>query len=410
MRQFWTVVALMATVHLVDVGPDAAATTQATPDFAGDPENTLERRLFADAADGRLDEFSPLAAALVASGVDNLDVLRRYEQKTKSLVDQLRSFEGDSPFFVDTRTGTVPCQSEGDSPDLRAGDDESVSVDAAARQRVEIVFNFLHRRVLRGGYDLAATDLRRTFDEGRFNCISATVLFNYFASQLGLDCRGLEMPSHAMSRVVFADRVLDVETTCPCWFQLMSDPQPQTPTVSHVTATAAGVKGDGPLLANSTTGTVPRGVSIREVSPIQLVAMIYYNRGVDLLAEKRFAEAAAANAKSLRLDPGNATARGNLLATINNWSIHLGDSQQFAEAVELLRRGLAIDAKFEPFAQNYDHVHHQWVEHLCQQGHFEEAIAVLSRAMAEMPNRDYLRRAKSEVQRRWTKAAVSARN
>ena len=35
--------------------------------------------------------------------------------------------------------------------------------------------------------------------------------------------------------------------------------------------------------------------------------MIYYNRGVDLLAEKRFAEAAAANAKALRLDPTNAT-------------------------------------------------------------------------------------------------------
>ena len=62
----------------------------------------------------------------------------------------------------------------------------------------------------------------------------------------------------------------------------------------------------------------------REVSPIQMAAMIYYNRGVDLLAEKRFAEAAAANAKALRLDPANATARGNLLATINNWSIELG--------------------------------------------------------------------------------------
>jgi tetratricopeptide (TPR) repeat protein len=392
MRQLWTVVALLATVHLVDVGPDAAATTQATPDFAGDPENTMEGRLFADAGDGRLDEFSPLAAALVASGIDDLNVLRRYEQKAKLLVDELRrSFN------------------EEDSPDLRVSDDETASGHATALQRVELVFNFLHRHVLYGGYDLAATDLRRTLDEGRFNCISATVLFNYLGSQLGLDCRGLEMPSHAMSRVALADRVVDVETTCPCWFQLTSDPRPQTPTASYAAVTAAGIKG-GPVLANTNTRTVPCGVSTREVSPIQLVAMIYYNRGVDLLAEKRFAEAAAANAKSLRLDPGNATARGNLLATINNWSIHLGDSQRFAEAVELLRRGLAIDAKFEPFAQNYDHVHHQWVEHLCQQGHFEEASAALSRAMAEMPDHDYLRRAMNEVQRRWAKATVSARN
>jgi tetratricopeptide (TPR) repeat protein len=402
MRQFWTVAVLLAAVHLVGIGPRAAAAAQALADFAGNPENALEKRLFADAADGRLDKFSLLAAALVASGVDNLDVLRRYEQKAESLVDQLRR------------------SSKGDCPDLRASNDETVSVDAAIRQRAELIFNFLHGRVLYGGYDLAATDLRRTLDEGRFNCISATVLFNHLAGQFGLDCRGLEMPSHTMSRVVLADRVLDVETTCPCWFQLKSD---QRAVVSNVTwrqKRTEEVFGTNsfpeeehlsenlrrpPLLADARTGTAPR-----EVSPIQLAAMIYYNRGVDLLAEKRFAEAAAANAKSLRLDPGNATARGNLLATINNWSIHLGDSRRFAEAVELLRQGLAIDAKFEPFAQNYDHVHHQWVEHLCRQGHFEEAVAVLSRAMAEMPDRDYLRRAKNEVQRRCTKAAVSSRN
>ena len=59
----------------------------------------------------------------------------------------------------------------------------------------------------------------------------------------------------------------------------------------------------------------------REVSPIQMAAMIYYNRGVDLLSEKRFAEAARANAKALRLDPQNATARGNLL----------GDDQQLVD-------------------------------------------------------------------------------
>jgi tetratricopeptide (TPR) repeat protein len=136
--------------------------------------------------------------------------------------------------------------------------------------------------------------------------------------------------------------------------------------------------------------------------------MVYYNRGVDLLAQKRFAEAAAANAKSLRLDPNNATARGNLLATINNWSIDLGDSQRFAEAVDLLRRGMAIDPKFEPFAQNYLHVHHQWVEYLCRQKDFDQALAILTRATTEMPSQAYLFRAKSEVRQRQAKAAAQA--
>ena len=160
--------------------------------------------------------------------------------------------------------------------------------------------------------------------------------------------------------------------------------------------------------AAGTTGAAASAdhATAREVSPIQMAAMIYYNRGVDLLAEKRFAEAAEANVKALRLDPQNATARGNLLATINNWSIELGDSRHFAEAVGLLRQGLALDANFAAFAQNYVHIHCQWADDLCRTGHVEEAIDILSRAAAEMPNHDGLRRAQSVIRQRWAKTAA----
>jgi tetratricopeptide (TPR) repeat protein len=302
-------------------------------------------------------------------------VLRRYETKAKALADELRKcveadhVEGDSPAFAETKIGTV-----------------------TQRRQAEAVLDFMHRRVLRGGYDLAATDPRVVLDEGRFNCVSATVLFNYLAGQLGLNCRGLEMPSHAMSRVMLVEGAIDVESTCPRWFHLADSPREQA-------AAASGAIGAAAWADRS---------KAREVSPIQLAAMIYYNRGVDLLAEKRFAEAAAVNAKSLRLDPASATARGNLLATINNWSIQLGDAGQFAEAVALLRRGLAIDPTFEAFGQNYIHVHHQWVEQLCREGRFDEALATLSRARAEMPDREYLRRAESEVRQRRASTVVTS--
>ena len=359
MRRFLIfVLVLLVVAASAASGRGFATASEAPGDFAGRPENPLEERLFADAADGRLVEFSPLGAALVAGGVDNADELRRYEQKAKSLAEELRR--------------------SGESTD-------------PPRQQVEAIFDFLHRRVLYAGYDLAATDLRVVLDQGRFNCVSATVLFNYFGGELGLQCRGLEMPSHAMSRVLLPEGAIDVETTCPRWFHLAGDSRQQTAVASSTIGTAAWADRS----------------KAREVSPIQLAAIVYYNRGVDLLAENRFAEAAAANAKSLRLDPNNLTARGNLLATINNWSIHLGDTEHFAEAIDLLRQGLAIDRTFDPFAQNYVHIHHQWVEHLCRESRFEEAVSILSRATAEMSDRDYLRRAESEVQRRWAKAVVS---
>ncbi len=339
-------------------GASASDATGRIDRFADGSLGAMEQRLFADAADGRLDRFSPLGAALVAGGVESDDSLGEYEQKAAALADGL-------------------C-----SPTLLA---------ASPSQQVEAVFEFLHRRVLRGGYDLAATDLRRTLDEGRFNCVSATVMFNYFAGRLGLKCRGLEMPGHAMSRVLLAGGAIDVETTCPHWVRLPCDPQRRTATASKAIGAAA---------------TADRSKA-REVSPIQLAAMIYYNRGVDELAAKRFSEAAAANAKSLRLDPGNATARGNLLAVINNWSIELGNSRHFAEAMDLLRQGMAIEPGFDAFTQNYVHIQHQWVERLCDEGRFEDAIVLLSRASDGMSNRDYVHRAEIEVRRRWAQAVVS---
>jgi tetratricopeptide (TPR) repeat protein len=188
------------------------------------------------------------------------------------------------------------------------------------------------------------------------------------------------MPGHAMSRIVLAEGMLDVENTCPRWFQ-----------------------GDR-CFAHPSIANADRSKA-REVSAIQLAAMIYYNLGVDFLGEKRFDEAIHATAKALRLDPNNATARGNLLAAINNGSIELGNQGKFAEAVDLLRRGMAMDATFVAFGQNFVHVHHQWADALCREGRFAEAIDILSRAAVDMPDRDYLRKAQSEIRQRWAKAA-----
>jgi tetratricopeptide (TPR) repeat protein len=315
----------------------------------------LESRLFADAADGRLDEFSPLDAALVASGVSTPESLQRYRRKAAELVDELR------------RSGNC------------AG---------TPRERAETIFEFLHHRVLRGGYRIENSDLRVTLDEGRFNCVTASILFDYLAGAFGLECRGLAGPGHAMSRVLLPSGTLDLETTCPRWLHAGADAK---------TPFDATMKTLGPK-------AVAGRANVREVSPIQMAAMIYYNRGVDLLAEERFADAAVANAKAIRLDPPNATARGNLLATLNNWSIELGNQHQFREAVDVLRQGLSLEPTYKAFAQNYVHVHHQWVESLCRADRFDEALDVLSRAVAEMPGQPYLRRAQSEVSQRLARA------
>ena len=314
--------------------------------------NILEKRFFQDAADGTLERFSLLDAALIAGGVERPAQLKRYQEKLSALVKELRA---------------------------------SGKVTGSPRCRAEAIFEFMHRRVLGSGYRLECTDLRTAIDSGQFNCISATVLFNCLAGEFNLEVCGLEIPGHAVSRVFLPDGSLDIETTCPGWFRLMHDPARQAKALA------------------GTIGRVPnRDMShARQVFAVQIAAMIYYNRGVDLLGQKLFAEAAAANAKALHLDPISTTARGNLLAVLNNWAIELGANGHHTEAVDLLRIGMAFDQDYEPFSLNYVHVHHQWVEDLCRQGQFEEALTVLAAASQQFPGSDYFRLAPSDVRRRW---------
>lgn len=342
---------------LRDASRDAARADALDPaaSFLG-AFNAAESRLFADAADGRFDAHTLLEASLVASGAADGAELRRYVELFEALESELKRNE---------------------------------KLSGSPLQQAEAVFEFLHHRILRGGYRLEGTDLRTALEEGRFNCVSATVLYNCLAAGCGLTTCALESPGHAMSRVMLPEGAIDVETTCPRWFKLMHDPKRQAEYVAKNLGLAA---------------TRDRS-QMREVGVVQVAAMIYYNRGVDLLAAKRFSEAAAANAKAMRLDPVNRVARGNLLATINNWAIHEGVLRNYAGALELLRRGMAIDGNFAVFRQNYAHVCRQWSLDLLGAAQYEAAVAVLRDALAAAPDPAPVRAAIAEVYRQWAAAA-----
>jgi tetratricopeptide (TPR) repeat protein len=316
------------------------------------PISGLERDLFADAADGSLDHHTPLAAALIASGLSDANQVRRYEDRLDAWIAQL---------------------------------DETDAVEGTGIDEAAAIFEFMHTRILVGGYSRDTSDPREALGSGRFNCASASLLYYCLAEHFGFDVRGLELPGHAMIRLTLADQTFDVETTCPRWFQLRDDPQAQARLLARVRGKRSGADASGP----------------REVTPIQMAAMIYYNRGIDLLAGRRYPEALAANAKALRLDPASVTARGNLLATLNNWSIHLGEAAHYAEAVERLDAGLAIDPQYPAFAANYVHVHYQWAHALCRAKQFAEAVSVLEQAIAHRPDDGYFRRVLADVYRRW---------
>lgn len=246
------------------------------------------------------------------------------------------------------------------------------TLECDPRQRAEAIFEYLHRQVLGGEYQADCTDLARTIAGDGYNCVGATVLFNSLAQALGLQVHAIETPEHVYSVVTTASGPVEIEMTCRRWFEVIDD------------------RAQRRALIEQTLGKpAPKQAAARRVSVAGLVALVYYNAGVDALAAERFADAAAFNVKALRLDPANLLARGNLMATLNNWALARARRREYAGAVELLAYGRRMDSGHEPFRANLIALYQRWFDDLTERGRMGEAHAVLSRARRELPGEKF---------------------
>jgi tetratricopeptide (TPR) repeat protein len=266
-----------------------------------------EKVLFADASDGMLDEHPLLDAALVACGVNDAESLARYDGKFAELRHELKR--------------ELSATSEGQET-ITTGPQE-------VEHTIRAIHQVLHRLVL-VEYSAEATNLAGTLDTGVYNCASAALLCIAFARESGLKAEGVELPGHVRVAIETATGEFEIEATCPIWKEAVRwTPASQVP-------------------ANS--------AQRRTVSIPGLLAMIYYNRGIDAFEQRRFADAVSDNRKAMLLDPANPLARGNLLAAINNWALALCDARQFDLAQSLLEDGLRFEPSHAAFRHNLQHV------------------------------------------------------
>ena len=276
----------------------AAKPTDSKSDLAGSP---LEARLLADAADGRWDDHTLFTAAQIASGVTAEAELLAARLDFARLVRDLQA---------------------------------KLSSSNSAEDRAAEVLAFLHQELLWGGYDLDATALPQACASGRFNCVSATVLFNCLAAEVELPVGVLRLPQHTCSALLDDQRCMRIEATSPDWFAMRQR--------------LSGIRSPG-----GSAGLNLDGVEkVELISDVALVGMIYYNRGVEAVRHKDFDRAIALNRLALALDGANADARANLLAAINKQALELAAREQFAAAALLIEQGLEIDPDHAPLRQN----------------------------------------------------------
>ncbi len=186
------------------------------------------------------------------------------------------------------------------------------------RDRAQLIHQFLHQEILTGEYQLSATLLDSTLETGNYNCLSSAILFRCLAAQHGLEVEIMEIPGHVFCRMK-DDRDCVIETTCPNWFEVMHDHDAKSAAQQHLPAEAR---------QHASPPTPLRDA--------QILARIYYNRGVSALADENYAEALAHTRRCLQIDPRYLLARQNELAGLNNWALLLCREEKYAKAVEKL--------------------------------------------------------------------------
>src|SRR5205823_7622365 len=117
--------------------------------------------------------------------------------------------------------------------------------------------------ILTGPYDPAASDLRQTIAGGRFNCLSAVALYVDLCDTAELPIQVWLGRGHVFVQAATESGALILEPATPQW----SD--------------RSAVR----------RRTVFARSNVRQLTNVELLGKFYYNRGVELLQERQFAEA-----------------------------------------------------------------------------------------------------------------------
>jgi len=333
----------------------------------------VEKALLQDAQNGKWNNFNLFRAAMIVEGVRDPKLIDTYEARLDALVAKVLA-------------------------EVRANGNNTPQTLTRA------LFEAMHKEILTKPYSLDSTELSKVMSTGSFNCVSATVLFNILAEKAGLEVSALEMPGHALSMVRFADGVvMTIETTAPTWFAMQTEKERHEATLLRIAPAPSQAQ---PATAQNAAAPAQAIVEAeliahrREINPVQLVATIYYNIGVDLHAKKRYPEAAAANIKALYLDKDNKQAWTNLIASLNNWALDLADASkgaQYKAAAVILDQGVVLDPTYTDFRTNQTFVFFYWIHGLAMKGHFDDARGVYASAQERIPGNKDLQKLMNDV-------------
>lgn len=297
-----------------ELSDEPVVTPYARPPEASQPVELgqLERELASDYADGKLDRFTLLEAALIVSGARDRAELGKLLARARELELIIRA--------AHEKTGAK-----------------------TERRRAEVLFEVLHRELFEV-YGPSFNDVTATLREGRYNCVSASLVFNAMCERFGIRTAGVDEPSHVYSLVYADGAEIEVETTTDGGFRPFRDEAAYQRFLRERGLTGGYVKAEGGKLVTG-HGLIRREPGARSVIPNRgLLAFVYSNSAIGAMEQGDRNRAWQSFHKANRLYPGYARHALGRDAMLHNTALQHIQEGRFEDALRLLRFALAGSA------------------------------------------------------------------
>lgn len=289
--------------------------------------SAAEQQLLLQTAEGKFLNRDGLLSGLIASGMTNATVPEAIRQRLTAAVQQVAA---------ETRNQTTY---------------------AAGQIILQRCFALFLRH-----YQSERTTLLDLLGNGTYNCVSSAYLFNYLATQTGYRTRAVVVPGHVYSQFYSDGRWIDVETTSRRGFDPFRKP-PQTPT------------------GNGRAYIPDKGAGRTHIviSNVQLLSLIFYNRGTLALESGRPGTAAPLFYRALLGFPGHFESKENLLAAFIKWGRMLVAQNNHSKAAAVAADAIRISGKRSETEALSRFVYFSWSNAQAAQHRYADAIAMIKR-------------------------------
>jgi tetratricopeptide (TPR) repeat protein len=314
-------------------------------------ENSIEMRFLRNP-----DGYSLKDGAIIASGHANH--LEDYRKNLSSISEKIRA----EHFTDEKERGFIPWVKR------LFGDDKTK--EYTTKEKAKIVFDYLHRNVLKE-YNASATTLDVTLRTGKYNCLTATLIYALMLDDIGVKSDIVALPTHIFSRIKTEDnKIIDIENSTPFGFDIGSSEDAQK---NFTRITGFKYVGDSDKLET--------------LDKQGVFSVIYANRaatafkdGFPVLAFQNALKAMAVNPKGRELSP-------NVAMGYVAYSGELVKKGDFDRAVAILEEGIGFIEDNQSLVSNYMVALDGKITMLVREDKYDDAVSIAKRAR-EVVGRD----------------------